>query len=358
MTWEHKLQFCWCAGGIIASLMVYSILQERIMTVPFGHQNEHFKSSLFLVLMNRLMTCFVAIACLLWTKESLAPVAPAYAYAAVSLSNVVATTCQYEALKYVTFPLQTLGKTAKMIPVMLWGSLISGKRYKKMDYALAFAITAGVSLFFLTGQVSSVQARTDSRTALAWGAFLMLGYLGFDGFTSTFQDSLFKGYSMSTYNQMLYVNAFSALVSLFGVVSSGQLGHAVSFLLRYPEALVSISVLSLSATAGQLFILHTIKTFGALIFAAVMTTRQFLSILVSSVLFNNRLSEGQWLGTAVVFVALYFKTFSKGKQAQQAPKSSPAKDPLRSPGKTPTRSPKLASTGKPQWDMEAAGKRS
>ncbi len=45
---------------------------------------------------------------------------------------------------------------------------------------------------------------------------------------------------------------------------------------------------------GQLFILHTIKTFGALIFAAVMTTRQFLSILVSSFLFGNPLSEGQW----------------------------------------------------------------
>ena len=44
----------------------------------------------------------------------------------------------------------------------------------------------------------------------------MLGYLGFDGFTSTFQDSLFKGYSMSTNNQMLYVNTFSSLVSLFG----------------------------------------------------------------------------------------------------------------------------------------------
>ena len=34
------------------------------------------------------------------------PAAPAYAYAAVSLSNVVATLCQYEALKYLTFPLQ------------------------------------------------------------------------------------------------------------------------------------------------------------------------------------------------------------------------------------------------------------
>ena len=28
-----------------------------------------------------------------------------------------ATTCQYEALRYVSFPTQTLGKTAKMIPV-------------------------------------------------------------------------------------------------------------------------------------------------------------------------------------------------------------------------------------------------
>lgn len=99
---------------------------------------------------------------------------------------------------------------------MTEGCLCLFCRYKPKDYILAVALTAGVMLFFLTGQVSSVQAKTDSRTALAWGTFLMLGYLGFDGFTSTFQDSLFKGYSMSTYNQMLYVNAFSSLVSLFG----------------------------------------------------------------------------------------------------------------------------------------------
>lgn len=57
------------------------------------------------------------------------PVAPPYAYAAVSLSNVVATTCQYEALKHLYFPLQTIGKCAKMLPVMMWGSLILRKTY-------------------------------------------------------------------------------------------------------------------------------------------------------------------------------------------------------------------------------------
>ena len=58
-------------------------------------------------------------------------------YAAVSVSNVVATTCQYDALKYVSFPVQTLGKCAKMIPVMIWGRLILQKRYNLREYALA-----------------------------------------------------------------------------------------------------------------------------------------------------------------------------------------------------------------------------
>jgi adenosine 3'-phospho 5'-phosphosulfate transporter B2 len=44
-------------------------------------------------------------------------VAKWWEYCLVSFSNVVATSCQYEALKYVSFPVQTLGKCAKMIPV-------------------------------------------------------------------------------------------------------------------------------------------------------------------------------------------------------------------------------------------------
>lgn len=121
-------------------------------------------------------------------------------------------------------------------------------------------------------------------------------YLGFDGFTSTFQDMLFKGYKMSMYNQMLYVNAVSSLVSLCGagphlgqlvrmlleswaialwkleierctyagdaatrltfsmchagLLSTGQLASALNFMARHPEALLSIFILSLSATLG------------------------------------------------------------------------------------------------------------
>ncbi len=81
--------------------------------------------------------------------------APWYNYAMVSVSNVVATFCQYEALKYVSFPVQTLGKCAKMMPVMIWGIIIMKKRYTLKDFGIALAVTGGCTLFLLTGEVKS-----------------------------------------------------------------------------------------------------------------------------------------------------------------------------------------------------------
>ena len=98
--------------------------------------------------------------------------------------------------------MQTLGKCAKMIPVMVWGSLIMRKRYGARDYLVAGGVTLGCTVFLLTGEVRSKHAAADSSL---FGLALMLGYLGFDGFTSTFQDKLFRGYQMTIYNQILYV---------------------------------------------------------------------------------------------------------------------------------------------------------
>ena len=67
-------------------------------------------------------------------------------------------TVQYEALKHVSFPLQTLGKCAKMIPVMVWGTLIMRKRYGARDYINAAVITLGCTLFLMTGSVKVGQS--------------------------------------------------------------------------------------------------------------------------------------------------------------------------------------------------------
>ena len=122
----------------------------------------------------------------------------------------------------------------------------------------------------------------------------MCGYLAFDGFTSTFQERLFKGYQMTIYNQILYVNLFSAIFSLFGLVAGGQALPAVDFILRHPEAGISVFILSLAAVTGQLCIYYTIRQMGALVYATVMTTRQFVSIIGSAMVYRHALNPKQW----------------------------------------------------------------
>lgn len=148
---------------------------------------------------------------------------------------------------------------------------------------------------------------------------------------------------MSMFNQAFYVQLTATAQSLFGLVTSGKLWTALSFVLSHPSALWSIFGLSLAATIGipskklqililflgQLFIYHTIKAYGALLFATVMTTRQFLSILLSCILFAHPLTPFQWVGTVVVFGTLYFKAFGKkhGHKTASSENSNDLKDP-------------------------------
>ena len=245
---------CMCfAAGIIISLGAYGVLQERVMSVPYGDlelgNQEFFKVSVFLVLCNRLAAILFSLLMVAVKKESYKATVPIWKYVAVSMSNVMATWCQYEALKYVSFPVQMLGKSFKMMPVMLWGIAISGQKYKVQDWLIAAGVTGGVTSFLLTGDISSKNGDKDSSV---YGLVLLMGFLACDGFTSTFQEKLFKEHKTSKYNQMLYVNSSSAVVSGLTLVSTGGAAEAFSFIKRHPAIIADASMLSSAAATGLL----------------------------------------------------------------------------------------------------------
>eukprot|EP00249_Psilotum_nudum_P010684 c22698_g1_i2 orf=210-1190(-) len=283
--WETKfLKLLFCVLGVMSTLIIYGLMQEKIMRVPYGEEKDYFKYSLFIVLCNRVLTCIASSIFLLIQKSSKGPVAPIFKYGAISISNILTTTCQYEALKYVSFPVQTLAKCAKMIPVMVWGTLIMQNKYSGRDYMLAVLVTAGCAVFILYPVGSDVTPYISGGESTLWGILLMAGYLGFDGFTSTFQDKLFKGYNMEIYNQIFYVTLCSCAISLIGLLFQGHWFLATDFVFRHPDCLSDILLLSLVATASQFFIFYTILTFGALVFATIMTTRQVSIVIDGSIL--------------------------------------------------------------------------
>lgn len=61
------------------------------------------------------------------------------------------------------------------------------------DYVIAIAITSGCALFGTSGSVSAKAAERAATSHVSGaGITLMLTYLAFDGFTSTWQVSCFK----------------------------------------------------------------------------------------------------------------------------------------------------------------------
>merc|ERR1719213_602477 len=118
-----------------------------------------------------------------------------------------------------------LGKSFKMMPVMVWGILISGKQYKAYDWLIAAAVTGGVTEFLLTGPM---EAKHNQGTSLH-GLALLVCFLALDGFTSTFQEKLFKDHKTSKYNQMMYVNGSSAVIALVTLVLSGNAPTVLRF---------------------------------------------------------------------------------------------------------------------------------
>ena len=89
------------------------------------------------------------------------------------------------------------------------------------------------------------------------------------------------------------------------LAAARQLVPALLFVGRHPLALGYILLLSLVSTAVQLFIFYTIQQYGALHFALIMTLRQFLSIVLSCLVFNHDLSSPQWCAAALPCLLLF-----------------------------------------------------
>jgi len=224
-----------------------------------------------------------------------------------------------------------------MIPVMIIGSFISGKKYSKEDYASALLISLGSLIFLMSGSYASHATTTDDSSSSSsssyyamFGLLLVLLYLFFDGFTSTLQEKMFSGYTMSTYQQMLYTNAISVLFSVIALRS--DLFTCIHFSIKHPDFFLHSLGLSLCAALGQVLIYTTIKEFGALIFATIMTTRQLLNIILSCIIYRHPLTLGQWFGMSLVIGIAYYKADSKSssrssKQQQPPLESSPQQPP-------------------------------
>ena len=308
-TLYKALNLSWCTLGLLGSYLLWGVLQEKIVTTEYAA--GRFQSTIFLVVCNRALALLVALVMIRVTQQP--PLrAPFYQYALTSLSNVLSSWCQLEALKYISFPTQVLAKSSKMVPVMVMGRLVRGKRYDYSEYLVALLIGLGVTIFTLNSDEGS--GKEDQTTTLG-GVLLIVGYLAFDSFTSQWQGHLFKEYKMSSYQMMVGVNVWSLLFAGSSLLANGEAITSVAFLLNDPVALRDNLLFSIAGASGQMFIFYTIKTWGPLVFTIIMTTRQLLSVVFSMLLFGHLINAESAVGALVCFGAVAYKVYKDSTES-------------------------------------------
>ena len=299
-----------CFVGLQASFLTWGFVQERVMTTEYT--TGRFPSATFCVFSNRVLAILVAAVAMICQHGTVHIPAPLWAFAPCSLSNTVSSYAQYQALRYVSFPLQTLSKSTKVIPVMLMGKLLNNKRYRWVEYSEAAAISAGVSMFAFSESAPKAGASTTTTHLMG---ILMLGlYVGADSFTSQWQSRVYKKHpAVDQFQMMFAVNTWSIAITLAALLTSSEFFSTFHFLADNPAAIWDQVVISITSATGQLFIYFTIRKFGPVVFTIIMTTRQMFSMILSTVAFGHSLGVWSYVGAVVVFGAIFYRIRRGGR---------------------------------------------
>ena len=300
-----------CFSGLQASYLTWGYMQELIMTTQFKSTDRvpsgKFPSAAFCVFSNRFLAVIVALICVRIRKGAFFAnnKAPLLAFTPCALSNTISSWSQYASLKYVSFPVQTVFKSSKIIPVMMMGKLLKGTSYPFGQYVEAALITLGVAIFSVMSKSSNSEASTELI-----GLVFMISYIFFDSFTSQWQDRVYQEYgrpNVDPYQMMLGVNTSAILITTAGLIVTGDFPIVIEFLTVNPLAFRYNIITAITSASGQLCIFYTIKEFGPIVFTIIMTTRQMLSICLSAILFAHPISWKAALGAAIVFSVIFYQ---------------------------------------------------
>mmetsp|Transcript_23963 Transcript_23963/g.56748 ORF Transcript_23963/g.56748 Transcript_23963/m.56748 type:complete len:386 (-) Transcript_23963:150-1307(-) len=314
-------RFAFCFVGLQVSYLTWGYMQELIMTTTFeptkSAPDGKFPSAAFCVFSNRFLAIIVAIISVRIRHGAVLAnnVAPLIAFAPCALSNTMSSWSQYASLRYVSFPVQTVFKSSKIIPVMIMGKALKGTSYPISQYAEAFMITVGVAVF----SVASKSSDKDTATEVL-GLLFMCMYICFDCFTSQWQDKIYVKYgrpNVDPYQMMLGVNSSAIVMTTAGLILNGDIPKIIEFFKVNPSVLQYNIVTAITSASGQLFIYTTIKEFGPIAFTVIMTTRQMISICISSMIFGHSMSVKALLGATLVFGVLFYQIRRKYLARQQ-----------------------------------------
>jgi solute carrier family 35 (UDP-galactose transporter), member B1 len=201
-----------------------------------------------------------------------------------------------------SFPVATLAKSAKIVPVMIGQLLLGGSKYGPRDYLFATLIVVGTVMLSLGGNHKS----SSGGDSFAGVAFILLS-LVMDGCTGGLQKQLQRDMAATpptTYDFVLYSHLSMVTVALVISVLTGDLWKGAACLAGDAKILQMVLTVCLLSVVGQSFIFYVIANFDPLVCATITTTRKMWSVLLSIAFKGHHLKAEGYGGLALALTGL------------------------------------------------------
>lgn len=324
-------RLAFCISGIYLFFLTWGVLQERITSINYASKAAGAASAKFrhFIVLN-LIQAFISI-CVAWTTLWWQGLGVGQrtgqvllGYLRVAISGSLSSPFGYAAIAHLNYPTVILGKSCKLVPVMIMNFLVYRKRFEPYKYLTVAMITAGVSLFMLFEPQRSTTKAHGVGSNSFWGLGLLLVNLVLDGLTNSWQDQMFMQHRMRSLQMMFFMSLMMAgLMTAYLLLNpfTRELSEAVSFILNHPTVLPDLLLFGLCGSLGQVFVFYTIEHFGSLSLVTVTVTRKLFTILLSLFWFNHQLSSVQWVAVGIVFAALGLESFAKRLPSSAAKKA-------------------------------------
>ncbi|XP_048204452.1 adenosine 3'-phospho 5'-phosphosulfate transporter 2 isoform X1 [Perognathus longimembris pacificus] len=300
-------QFFICVAGVFVFYLIYGYLQELIFSV------EGFKSfGWYLTLVQFAFYSIFGLIELQLIQDKRRRI-PGKTYMIIAFLTVGTMGLSNTSLGYLNYPTQVIFKCCKLIPVMIGGVFIQGKRYNIADVSAAVCMSLGLIWFTLA---DSTIAPNFNLT----GVMLISLALCADAVIGNVQEKAMKLHNASNSEMVLYSYSIGFVYILLGLTCTSGLGPAVTFCSKNPVRTYGYAFLfSLTGYFGISFVLALIKIFGALLAVTVTTGRKAMTIVLSFICFAKPFTfQYVWSGLLVV-LGIFLNVYSKNMDKIQLP---------------------------------------
>lgn len=307
---SKPVQFFVCVAGVFIFYLIYGYLQELIFSLegfkPFGW---------YLTLVQFGLYSLFGLVELQLIQDKRRRI-PGKTYMLIALLTVGTMGLSNTSLGYLNYPTQVIFKCCKLIPVMIGGVFIQGKRYNITDVSAALCMSLGLIWFTLA----------DSKVAPNFnvtGVILISLALCADAAIGNVQEKAMKLHNGSNSEMVLYSYSIGFVYILVGLMLMGGLTPAATFCSLYPLQTYGYAFLfSITGYFGISFVLALIKLFGALIAVTVTTGRKAMTIVLSFLFFTKPFTfQYVWSGLLVV-LGIFLNVYSRNRDKMKFPSIS------------------------------------